>query len=33
LYQHLAEVNGLDCPEKTEEKEANGYARDFLKNG
>ena len=33
LYHHLAEVNELECPKKTEEKEANRYARDFLNSG
>ena len=30
LYHHLAYVNGIDMPKKTEEKAANRYARDFL---
>jgi Zn-dependent peptidase ImmA (M78 family) len=30
LYHHLAYVSDLDLPEKTEERVANDYARDFL---
>src|SRR5271157_520738 len=30
LYQHLAYVNGLDIPQRMEEKEASSYERDFL---
>jgi hypothetical protein len=31
LYHHLVHVNGLGVSERTEEKGANTYARDFLK--
>jgi hypothetical protein len=31
LYHHLVSAKGLDIPYRTEEKEANIYARDFLK--
>jgi hypothetical protein len=30
LCHHLVYVNDLDLPEKTEERVANNYARDFL---
>ena len=30
LYHHLVYVNDFDLPEKTEERVANNYARDFL---
>jgi hypothetical protein len=33
FYHHLVDAKRLDLPSMTEEKEANGYARDFLKNG
>jgi hypothetical protein len=32
LYHHLVEVRSLDMPVRTEEKEANVYARCFLNN-
>jgi hypothetical protein len=32
LYHHLVEVNRLEMPLKTEEKEANAYSRRFLNN-
>ena len=31
VFHHLANANGLVMPERTEEKEANDYARQFLK--
>jgi hypothetical protein len=31
LYHHLVEVNGYELQNGMEEKEANGYARQFLK--
>jgi hypothetical protein len=30
LYHHLIYVNGLDMAERTEERAANNYVRDFL---
>lgn len=30
LYHHLVYVNDLDLPNRREEKDANGFARDFL---
>ena len=30
LYHHLKDARGLEMPIRTEEKEANGYARAFL---
>jgi len=30
LYHHLVYVNGLEFPDRTEERAANTYARDFL---
>ncbi len=30
LYHHLVYVNGVEMPQRTEEKSANSYARDFL---
>jgi hypothetical protein len=32
LYHHLVEVKRLELSLRTEEKEANAYARRFLKN-
>ena len=32
LYHHLVELRSLEMPLRTEEKEANDYARRFLKN-
>ena len=32
LYHHLVEVRSLEMPLRTEEKEANYYARHFLRN-
>jgi hypothetical protein len=32
LYHHLVELNSLEMPLRIEEKEANAYARLFLKN-
>jgi hypothetical protein len=32
FYHHLVEVRSLELPLKREEKEANNYARHFLKN-
>ena len=29
LYHHLAYVNGLEMPKSVEERNANGYARDW----
>jgi hypothetical protein len=31
LYHHLVTVKSLELPKRLEEKEANNYARDFLK--
>jgi hypothetical protein len=31
LYHHLVDSNGFELPLKAEEKEANSYAREFLK--
>ena len=31
LYHHLVEAKGLEMPVRVEEKEANVYAREFLK--
>jgi hypothetical protein len=31
LYHHLIDAKGLEIPLRKEEKEANSYARDFLK--
>ena len=31
FYHHLLEYNSLELPAKLEEKEANRYAREFLK--
>lgn len=31
LYHHLAYSKGMDKPERIEEKEANSYAREFLR--
>ncbi|MGA2310217.1 MAG: hypothetical protein ABSG57_11825 [Candidatus Bathyarchaeia archaeon] len=30
LYHHIAYINDVDIPERTEEKAANRFARDFL---
>jgi hypothetical protein len=30
LYHHLAYVNGVDLPPRTDKKTANGYPRDFV---
>lgn len=30
LYHHLAYVNGLDVSKSKEERDANGYVRDFV---
>ena len=30
LYHHLSYVNGLEMAERKEERDANGFARDFL---
>ena len=32
FYHHLIERNSLDLPDKLEEKEANNYARAFLRS-
>jgi hypothetical protein len=32
FYHHLIEVRSLELPVRTEEKEANNYARHFLRN-
>jgi hypothetical protein len=32
LYHHLAYSKGMEKPERIEEKEANSYAKEFLKN-
>jgi len=32
LYHHLVNIKGLEMSELMEEKEANNYAREFLKN-
>lgn len=32
LYHHLVEVRSLEIPLRTEEKEANAYAKRFLNN-
>jgi hypothetical protein len=32
LYHHLIEVRSIEIPLRTEEKEANNYAKSFLKN-
>jgi len=32
LYHHLTYSKGLDNPDRLEEKGANNYAREFLKN-
>jgi hypothetical protein len=32
LYHHLVEVKSFEMPLRTEEKEANYYARYFLRN-
>jgi len=31
FYHHLVEMKGLELPERTEEKQANGYASEFVK--
>jgi hypothetical protein len=31
LYHHLVYVNGLDMPKRMEEKDANHYAKGFVK--
>jgi hypothetical protein len=31
LYHHLVKMKGLELPERTEEKQANGYASEFVK--
>ena len=31
FYHHLVEKKGLDLPERVEEKQAKGYAREFVK--
>jgi hypothetical protein len=31
FYHHLIETKGLDLPEQTEEKQANGYVSEFIK--
>jgi hypothetical protein len=31
LYHHLVEMKGLELPERIEEKQANRYAREFVK--
>lgn len=30
LYHHLVHVHGLEMPQRTEEKAANSYSRDFI---
>jgi len=32
LFHHLVDVNRLEIPLRNEEKNANDYAREFLKN-
>ena len=32
LYHHLVQIKGLEIPIRTEEKEANSYARDFFRS-
>jgi hypothetical protein len=31
FYHHLVETKGLELPERVEEKQANGYASEFVK--
>jgi hypothetical protein len=31
LYHHLVDSNDFELPTKTEEREANNYAKEFLK--
>jgi len=31
LYHHLVYVNDLETPKRKEERDANSYARDFLR--
>jgi hypothetical protein len=31
FYHHLLEAKGFEMPARTEEKEANNYAREFLR--
>jgi len=31
FYHHLIEMKGLELPERIEEKQANGYASEFVK--
>ena len=31
FYHHLVEMKGLELPERIEEKQANGYASEFVK--
>jgi hypothetical protein len=32
LYHHLAYSNGIEKPDRIEEKEANNFSKDFLKS-